>query len=537
MAFAAMANDYTSNKSPNTPDKVKKGNKKIVGLTSCSDSPNSKYCNEEYKVYKSLKHRPFSLSRHPIYDDQGGIIGRNKNLSADDEITVLTANPLKDLNGEIILNDNGEVVYEQTIMNAGKYYKFLNQLEVNLNQKGLSLRNSSYDKYQSSTKEFKQYLAGLVGDESSEEGATIGRMKIRRSLYSKMLDRQESFLRDHDRSEEILNAANEEFFSSTTGLNIDGREILDPMYEVLQIHSGDSKMYQRNVEIDEEVFTSEAMEQHAVASLARDEEDQSSTPPKDTHVSKSYSNEWGDRGSFGVSLNIDSEASTTGATKAYASNFVESKIYIFGSSKRVLNAETYASSTHGTRFQGYYEVNVGNDPILSDNQVEAAPFSQNASSSHSVSKAKNIRFMLAGFIPMNVRVYGSGEVGALVVNKVFDSAVVSQIYPSVNIDAGAELEVDLLIAAAGVGANLKIVEEDLAIDAKAQITSRTGQYIGRSVVSTYSNTSTLNGRLYIYVDIKPPFRDKRRYSYDLFRWSGITQDGVLFSDSDSVSIF
>ena len=108
--------------------------------------------------------------------------------------------------------------------------------------------------------------------------------------------------------------------------------------------------------------------------------------------------------------------------------------------------------------------------------------------------------------------------------------VMSSLTPSVSVVGFAELAVDVFVARAGVGGELRIIRDDISAVSELGIKTRprTGAIAFYSEMSAINTLRTLDGRLYAFAELSNPFGRNPRYEHNIFRWGGNSLRSSLF---------
>jgi hypothetical protein len=176
------------------------------------------------------------------------------------------------------------------------------------------------------------------------------------------------------------------------------------------------------------------------------------------------------------------------------------------------------------------------------NQNVTTSWSKSDSISKTLDKSVTIHFSL-GPIPMTAKIGAQGTAGisySVAVAPVKASAYVG---PFVHTKAYAQVGVDIVVAGAGAGANLTLLNTDGNLNGAVSIESDS---IGRAYfkyTDSYSqNLDMLDGNLYVYAWVYVPCWDippwcKKEYDWNIFSWTGFKSGGVVFSDSKTLSLY
>ncbi len=241
-------------------------------------------------------------------------------------------------------------------------------------------------------------------------------------------------------------------------------------------------------------------------------------------VSEPYSESFGDPSTFAVSLNLNSSLSSSGGEQENARlKFVGDASVtgtVFKSTAEIIGSHAEASIPSGTSKDGLLRSNIritaaGVDVYnVSDERYTEISLKRDFPIA-GVDYSQKVYFSL-GPIPMSARFGFSGTAGMEVDFKVTPLSVSALASPYVRTTAYGECGIDLVIASAGVGAELTLLNLQLDNKATAGFNFATNK-IDTDFSSTLTIT-TLAGSVYAYVET---FWDT--YEWEIFNWAGYSE--------------
>jgi hypothetical protein len=147
------------------------------------------------------------------------------------------------------------------------------------------------------------------------------------------------------------------------------------------------------------------------------------------------------------------------------------------------------------------------------------------------------RFAL-GPIPCSVKLGAQGTVGVRYFIGVRPAHATAQFIPKAQVRAYAQFAVDIIIASAGVGGQLHLVDFELRLGGDLEIgfENSRGAFVAERFYGAI-DLHMLGGKLYVYAEVTVPAFDippwhKKRYQWDLWKWAGLTKKGYLFNVSN-----
>lgn len=168
---------------------------------------------------------------------------------------------------------------------------------------------------------------------------------------------------------------------------------------------------------------------------------------------------------------------------------------------------------------------------------EASSWSKTDTFTRSFEYSQDFHFTL-GPIPMVARVGVQGDASLKYFVGLRPFTAHADLNPSVNSKAYVEAAVDLLIAEAGAGGELTLINDKLNFAAEIGIDADDKGIFYYRQFSGTNEFSALGGRLYLYakIDVPWPFSDKK-YEYELWKWAGFNTKGTLFDIQSKKYLF
>lgn len=174
--------------------------------------------------------------------------------------------------------------------------------------------------------------------------------------------------------------------------------------------------------------------------------------------------------------------------------------------------------------------------VYNKNVSKASSFSQKDQLSKTFDKSVSFRFQL-GPIPLSVKLGARGTAGIRYFVGVRPLAAEAQFVPFVRGEAYAQCGIDIVVAAAGVGGKLRLVDFELRIGGKLAVKFDASS---RPTLSEHayvqSNISMLKGSLYVYAKVNVLFW-KKRYEWDIWDWKGFSKSGYLVNVHKTHNLF
>jgi hypothetical protein len=167
------------------------------------------------------------------------------------------------------------------------------------------------------------------------------------------------------------------------------------------------------------------------------------------------------------------------------------------------------------------------------NQSATTSWSKSDQLSKTFDYSTKFRFML-GPIPISVQLGAQGSVGVRYFVGLSPIKASAQVIPTVNARVYAQAGIDIVVASAGVGGQLRLI--DLSIRIGADLTLRqngSGLAIDEHFYAQ-NELTMLSGSLYVYAEVYvprfgiPPWT-KKHYEWDLWKWKGLQVKGYLFN--------
>src|SRR5262249_31024981 len=113
------------------------------------------------------------------------------------------------------------------------------------------------------------------------------------------------------------------------------------------------------------------------------------------------------------------------------------------------------------------------------------------------------RFVL-GLIPMSVKLGAQGTVGVRYFLGMSPLVATAQVTPFVHSRAYVQAGIDIVVASAGVGGQLQLMDFELRITASLRAGIENGKFFLQEEFSIYSDLSMLGGSLYAFASVTVP---------------------------------
>ena len=153
--------------------------------------------------------------------------------------------------------------------------------------------------------------------------------------------------------------------------------------------------------------------------------------------------------------------------------------------------------------------------------------------SKSINKEMNFRFPVGPVrVAINIGVKGSAKFVYQI--KLDGLAAIAEVRPEASSSLYAEGGVDAWVVEGGVGGSFTLLVIELPINAKVELTPRSGKLYFHAQAYSAVELHALDGKLYAYVKVVvprwgiPPWK-KKKYTKTLVRWDGIRMDRTLFN--------
>ncbi len=167
------------------------------------------------------------------------------------------------------------------------------------------------------------------------------------------------------------------------------------------------------------------------------------------------------------------------------------------------------------------------------NKSVSTSWSKSDEISKSFDYSTKFNFML-GPIPMSVRFGAQGSAGVRYFVGIRPLEATAQIVPNARARAYAQAGIDIVIASAGVGGQLRLIDLTLRIGADVGVNHDSrGLYVHEHFYAL-SELEMLSGSLYVYAEVTvpriglPPWT-KKHYEWDLWKWKGLKTKGYVFN--------
>jgi hypothetical protein len=166
-------------------------------------------------------------------------------------------------------------------------------------------------------------------------------------------------------------------------------------------------------------------------------------------------------------------------------------------------------------------------------QGVAASWSKSDQVSKTFDYSTKFHFML-GPIPMSVRLGAQGSAGVRYFLGAGPLHATVQVIPTTRAQAYAQAGIDILVASAGAGGQLHLLDLSLRLGADLGVQADSGGAYVHEHFYALDELEVLSGSLYVYAEVYvprfgvPPW-DKKHYEWGLWKWKGLKASGYLFN--------
>ena len=181
-------------------------------------------------------------------------------------------------------------------------------------------------------------------------------------------------------------------------------------------------------------------------------------------------------------------------------------------------------------------VSVLGNSVYDKNLSAATSQSWSNQFSKSFDYATKFHFSL-GPIPCSVKLGAQGSAGVRYFIGVRPAHATAQVIPNAHARAYAQFGVDIVIASAGVGGQLRLIDFELRLGGDLGVNfDNSRAYVDEHFYAQYDLTM-LSGSLYVFAEVYVPAFDippwhKKHYQWDLWKWAGFKKKGYLFNVSN-----
>ncbi len=203
----------------------------------------------------------------------------------------------------------------------------------------------------------------------------------------------------------------------------------------------------------------------------------------------------------------------------------------FNLAKADLRAEAVRQDDYALRF-GIYVVG---KQIYKYEKQQKNHISWGGQRSSSINKEMKFRFPVGPVrVAINIGVKGSAKFVYQI--KLDGLAAIAEIRPEAHSSLYAEGGVDAWVVEGGIGGRFTLLAIELPINAKVELTPRSGKLYFHAQAYAAVELRALDGKLYAYVKVVvprwgiPPWK-KKKYAKTLVRWDGVRMDRTLFNQN------
>lgn len=262
---------------------------------------------------------------------------------------------------------------------------------------------------------------------------------------------------------------------------------------------------------------------------------------KTVHVSKDWNKSLGDPGVFSAYINgkielngtqaltkVDGEANAGGSIFSHSFDLLRVTGNLNAPSSGLMNVKV--------------GVSVVGVSVYRLNQSVNTAWSKSDSLSKTLDKSVTIHFSL-GPIPMSAKIGAQGTAGIAYAVAIAPVKASAHVGPFVHTKVYAQVGVDIVVAGAGAGANLTLLNTDGNLNGSLSIELDQASKPFFKWADSYSQSlDMLSGNLYIYAYIYvpcwhlPPWC-KKEHNWNVFSWTGFHASGSLFNNSGTLYLY
>jgi hypothetical protein len=268
-----------------------------------------------------------------------------------------------------------------------------------------------------------------------------------------------------------------------------------------------------------------------------------------TPVQKSQSWNWntGDPSTFNAYLNGTLSLSGEACKPANMQNFSQNNSQFTLSAEGKAGGYVFNVGGDLLRLTGSFKGNQTNNTIAANLGVfvlgqDVYSLNKSATAQWGIddSVSKGVDFSTSIPIPVgpfdiNVTIGAQGNVGVGYSLNLYPTNVSASANPFVNSSVYAQAGLNIVVAEAGVGVSMTLLDADLQLGVNAGIGWLFGFYLSSEVYADVS-LDMLNGNVYVYAKVYYPCFDpwpdicNHQWNADLWSWSGLQYNSVLFDD-------
>jgi hypothetical protein len=257
------------------------------------------------------------------------------------------------------------------------------------------------------------------------------------------------------------------------------------------------------------------------------------------HVVKNYDKTFGDSSTLAVSLNgkleldgtststsLDAEANASSSLLSHSFDILQLSGKLTSPQKGPLNVNVNAS--------------VLGSNVYNLNHDVTSTFSKSDHLSKTFDQSVTVARFTILVIPMSVKIGIQGTAGFQYAVTVAPLKATGTFAPSIKSSVYAQVGVDVVVASAGVGGRLVLLNLDGNLDGGVAIVPAAGNKLNYGYNLSYQQTiDTLDGDLYAFVTVGDCdfFGFCHQFDHSFFSYTGIKSSGYLFNESKTVPVF
>jgi len=210
---------------------------------------------------------------------------------------------------------------------------------------------------------------------------------------------------------------------------------------------------------------------------------------------------------------------------------------VLGASKNILRVTGQATAPKTGVMNGKLTFAVLGINVYNLNQNTNASWSKSDTLTRSFDWNTSATFTI-GPIPVKVKVGAKGSAGVSYFVSLRPVAAKAQLSPTANATVYAQAGVDILIASAGVGASMTLIDSDLNLGGEVAILFEGGGAFFFERFYGCVDLNMLKGKVYVYaeIDLPWPLPDKE-WQWTLWNWDGFHTSACLFNTTKKTPLY
>jgi hypothetical protein len=210
---------------------------------------------------------------------------------------------------------------------------------------------------------------------------------------------------------------------------------------------------------------------------------------------------------------------------------------LLGNSKNIFRVTGQVTAPKTGTMNGKLTLTVLGTNVYNLNHDTNVSWSKSDSLTKSFDWNTSAKFTI-GPIPVRVTVGAMGSAGVTYFVSLRPVAAKAYLSPTAQASVYAQAGVDILIASAGVGASMTLIDSDLNLGGDIAIVSEGGSAIFNERFYACVDLHLLKGNVYVYaeVDLPWPVPDKE-WRWTLWNWSGYDNTACLFNTTKKTPVY